>query len=535
MASKKEQSSNPGQNMDQTDDNQLNRRSILKALAGVPFLGVFAYQVMKDLSFDSGKERQYRIIKALGLESNDAVKPIQRTPASEFNTLRVGFIGYGNRAPALAKGLGFMHPVEAAERKKNGTLEDWMMQENLNIELAAICDVFDLHAQNGMETARNGLRINGDEGTDYPVKRYRTYQEMLADENIDAVIIATPDHHHARMSIDAIKAGKHVYCEKSVSLSEEELFELYDVVNNSDRVYQLGHQISQNIIFQQAKDIINKNILGKITLIETTTNRNSASGAWIRDVDSNGNPKPGDLQSIDWDQWLGSAPKVPFSRDRFYNWTKFFDYDFGVLGQLFTHEYDAINQLLRIGIPKSVVASGGIYYWKDNRDIPDVLNCVFDYPDKELVMTYSATLANSRPRGRVIMGHDASMELGSSIILTADNDSTRYSKQIKEGVFNTKDPMLTISPDSGVDGVSGATVNAGYYASRGLTDTVINGQQIDITHLHIKEWIDCIRHGGTPSAGIEKSFEEGITTLMAQRAYVEKRRVEWDPVLRRIV
>src|SRR5690606_809452 len=192
---------------------------------------------------------------------------------------------------------------------------------------------------------------------------------------------------------------------------------------------------------------------------------------------------------IDWDQWLGSAPKVPFSRDRFYNWTKFFDYDFGVLGQLFTHEYDAINQLLRIGIPKSVVSSGGIYYWKDNRDIPDVLNCVFDYPDKELVMTYSATLASSRPRGRVIMGHDASMELGSSIKITADNDSTRYSKQIKEGTFNTKDPMLTISSDSGVDGVSGATANASYYASRGLTDAVINGRQVDITHLHLKEWI----------------------------------------------
>lgn len=521
--------------MDQTNDNQLNRRSILKALAGVPFLGVFAYQAVKDLSFDSSKERRFRIIKELGLETDHPSNLTQNTAASKYDTLRIGIIGYGNRANALAKGLGFMHPQEAKERKKQNTFGDWMMQEDLNIELVGICDVFDLHAEKGMETARHGLRISGEEGATHPVKRYLTYQEMLNDKNVDAVMIATPDHHHARMSIEAIKAGKHVYCEKSVSLTEDELFELYDVVNSSDRVYQLGHQISQNLIFQRAKEIIDKNILGKITLIETTTNRNTASGAWIRDLDSKGNPKPGDLRSIDWDQWLGNAPKVPFSRDRFYNWTKFFDYDVGVLGQLFTHEYDAINQLLRIGIPKSVVSAGGIYYWKDNRDIPDVLNCVFDYPDKELVMTYSATLASSRPRGRVIMGHDASMELGSSIKLTADNDSTRYSKQIKEGIFNTNDPMLTISSDSGVDGVSGATANASYYASRGLTDTVINGRQVDITHLHIKEWIDCIRHGGTPSAGIEKSFEEGITTLMAHKAYVEKRRVEWDPVKRRIV
>src|SRR5690606_20389877 len=198
-----------------------------------------------------------------------------------------------------------------------------------------------------------------------------------------AVIIATPDHHHARITIDAVQAGKHVYLEKSVCHTEEELHELYNVVRNSDRVFQLGHQITQNVVFQQAKEIIGKNILGKISLIETTSNRNTADGAWIRHLDARGNPKPGSLQTIDWEQWLGNAPKVPFTIDRYYNWTKFFDYDTGMLVHLFTHEYDAINQLLRVGIPKSAMASGGIYYWKDNREIPDVLHAVFEYPDKE--------------------------------------------------------------------------------------------------------------------------------------------------------
>lgn len=167
--------------------------------------------------------------------------------------------------------------------------------------------------------------------------------------------------------------------------------------------FQLGHQITQNVIFQQAKQIIDKNILGKITLIETTTNRNTAEGAWIRHLDSNGKPKPGDLNTIDWKQWLGNRPAVPFTADRFYNWTKFFDYDFGMLGQLFTHEYDAVNQLLHIGIPHSAVASGGIYFWKDNREIPDVLQAVFEYPEKEMTLMYSASLASSRQRGRVFM------------------------------------------------------------------------------------------------------------------------------------
>ncbi|MGV8094580.1 MAG: Gfo/Idh/MocA family protein [Mangrovibacterium sp.] len=388
---------------------------------------------MKNRSYAREKEKQ--IMKELGLENLDTSKIIPDLAVNKGNRLRVGFIGFGNRANQLVNGLGVMHLSEAESKKKNGILDDWMAQEDLNIDLVGICDVFDLHAQRGLETAKDGLRINGKAGADNPVHRYRTYQEMLADDSIDAVVIATPDHHHARMTVDAIKAGKHVYCEKSIALTEDELNEVYNTVKNNNRVFQLGHQITQNVVFKQAREIIAKDILGKITLIETTTNRNTASGAWIRHLDDEGNPKPGSLETIDWDQWLGNRPKVPFSIDRYYNWTKFFDYDTGMLGQLFSHEYDAVNQLLRIGIPKSAVASGGIYYWKDNREMPDLIQAVFEYPDKELTLMYSGCLSSARQRGRVFMGHDASMELGESVRITADNDSTRYKQKIKEGGY----------------------------------------------------------------------------------------------------
>ncbi len=269
-------------------------------------------------------------------------------------------IGFGNRAVQLARGLGFIHISEAEDQKGSSRFADWMAQDDLNVELVGICDVFDLHAQNGLEIARDGFRVNGKTGADYEVKRYRTYHDLLNDKSIDAVIVATPDHHHARISSDAIKAGKHVYCEKSVALTEDELNEVYTTVKSSDKVFQLGHQVTQNVIFQQAKEIVEKDILGKITLVETTTNRNSATGAWIRHLDANGNLKPGSIDTIDWEQWLGNRPKVPFSVERYYNWTQYFDYDTGMLGQLFSHEYDAVNQLLNIGIPKSAVASGGI-------------------------------------------------------------------------------------------------------------------------------------------------------------------------------
>lgn len=507
-----------------------SRRTVLKALAGIPVLGAFGYELMHKLSYD--KNKSANLLKELGLDNLE--QPHEMTNAAEGKLLRIGMVGFGNRATALAKALGFASPDRIKAMEKNGTIEEWQQQSNLNVAIVGICDVFDLHAENGLAVAACKTPAGNGKPSELPVKRYRTYKEMLQDDSIDAIIVATPDHHHARITTDAVKAGKHVYCEKSIALSEEELNEVYTAVKASDRVFQLGHQITKNAIFQKAKQIIKKDILGKITLVETTTNRNTASGAWIRNLDSNGNPKPGDINSIDWDQWLGNRPKVPFSLDRYYNWTKFFDYDTGMLGQLFSHEYDAVNQLLRMGIPKSAVASGGIYYWKDNRDIPDTLNVTFEYPEREMSLIYSASLENSRQRGRVFMGHDASMELGGSLSITADRNSTKYQQKIKDGTIATDSPMVTVSPGSGaVDAVTSATEK--YYASRGLTSTVINGKRVDVTHLHIKEWINCIRHGGVTSANIERAYEEGVTILMAQKSYVEKRRVEWDPVLRKIV
>jgi predicted dehydrogenase len=515
---------NPGEN------NPPSRRTVLKALAGVPLLGAFAYELVRKSSFDRIKSK--KLINELVIQDFSLPDNISKVEKGEL--LHIGIIGFGKRAVALANGLGFMHPDDMEENRKNGTLKNWLAQDSLNVAITGICDVFDLHAGNGLATARNEVQAGGAKPSGLPIKRYQTYQEMLADNLIDAVVIATPDHHHARITTDAVKAGKHVYCEKSISITEDGLNEVYHAVKNSDRVFQLGHQISQSTIFRQAKELMKKDILGKITLVETTTNRNTAKGAWIRNLDKNGNPLPGDETSIDWKQWLGSCPSVPFSTDRFYNWTKWFDYDLGMIGQLFTHEYDAVNQLLAIGIPQSVVSSGGIYYWKDNREIPDVLHCVFEYPDRDMSLIYSADLANSRSRGRVFMGADASMDFGESINVTVDNDSKRYGKMIEDGTIDPSAPMIMVSPGTGkVDAVSSATQK--YYASRGLTTTSINGQEVDITHLHIKEWINCIRNGGTPSCNIDRAFEEGMTCLMAHKSYIEKRRVTWNPIKKAII
>ena len=531
MKKNTDQTNENGDNREITQKNSRQRRTMLKALIGIPVLGGFAFETLSKIAFD--KQKKNRVIEELGLENMNGPNSLKGSSGANGNLIRIGIIGFGNRAVAHANGLGFMSLSDVEAFKKRNLFGDWLAQDNLNIALTGICDVFDLHAENGLEIARNGIRTTG-ASPNLEVKRYRHYQEMLDDKNIDAVMIATPDHHHAAITIAAAKAGKHVYCEKSVALTEAEVNEVYDAVKKSKIVYQLGHQIAQSIVFQQAKEIINKGILGKITLIETTTNRNSADGAWIRHLDKSGNPKPGDEKTIDWNQWMGSTPKVSFSTDRYYNWVKWFAYDSGVIGQLFTHEYDAVNQLLRIGIPHSAVASGGIYYWKDNREIPDSLHVVFEYPNKDLTLLYSANLACSKNRGRVFMGHDASMELGESIKITVDGESVRYKKQIDEGLINSSEPMISLNSNTGkADAVSGATSK--YYTARGLTTTNINGRQTDTTYLHIREWLDCIRNGGVTSANIERAYEEGITCVMATKSYAEKRRVEWDPINRKII
>lgn len=506
-----------------------SRRTILKALAGIPVIGALGWSTIRNYNYADA--RRATLISDLGLD-NMRVPVVP--PRVDGDMLKIGMVGTGSRGMQLFNALGYIRPGDLESRRATGMFDSWLLQEDLNIAVVGVCDPFDLHAQMAIEAAQSEIRIGRNNGSQLPVKRFKRYEEMLEDKSIDAIIIATPDHHHAKYAMMALQAGKHVYCEKCTALKEDELHELFDVVKQSDRVYQIGHQIPQNAIYQQAKEIIERGLLGQITLIQTFTNRNNAFQAWIRHVDSRGNLMPGDEKSIDWVQWLGDAPYVPFDIERFYNWTFWFDYNTGVLGQQFSHEFDAMNYLLDLGIPHTVVTSGGTYYWHDNREMPDVLQTVLEYPERGLSLTYSATLANSHGRERTIMGHDATMQISNALQITADRGSTRYREQLAKGIIDSQTPMITLRPGATeIDAITSAS--ARYYAERGLTTTTIGGRPIDVSHLHLKDWIDCIRNGSTPRGNIEKAYEVGVALLMAHRAYLEKRQVRWDPVQRRIV
>jgi predicted dehydrogenase len=523
---------NPSGNSNKKDQGGISRRNMVKALAGLPVLGFFGHQVLKKRNYDL--EKRQAVIRELGLDKLEFPVSDYGTTIHGGDLLRVGIVGYGARGDQLANALGFMHPDHIRTRHEQGTLSEWLDQEYLNVAITGICDVFDMRMENGVVVAENRIRPGGQDAPSLPVKRYRHYHDMLADKDIDAVIIATPDHHHGRMTVDAAKAGKHIYCEKSVANTEEEVNELYSAVKSSGVVYQLGHQITQNVIYQQAREIINRGLLGKVTLLQTSTNRNTAWGAWVRHLDGQGNEFPGDENSIDWMQWLGNAPYSPFSINRYYNWSLYFDYATGLVGQLFTHEYDAMNQLLNLGIPASASSSGGTYFWKDGRDMADLLQIVLEYPGRDLTLLYSGNLASSLNRGRVIMGNDASMEIGNNIMITADRNSTRYAGKIRAGLIDPSSPMITYNPGSGrIDAVTSASER--YYAARGLTATTVNGRRVDVTHLHLREWLSCIRNQDIPSVNIDVAYEEGMACVMAHRSYVEKRIVRWDEVNKKII
>lgn len=521
-----------------------SRRNALKTMVTVPVLGAMAYGVYKKRKHEISNNRASEMFRF-----KSERKPV--TPvSSDEEVLRIGIIGTGIRGSQLLRSMGFATPEYVEELKeqarndsRNTRYHDFIEQEDLRIRITAVCDIFDHHAAEGIKAGANINKegLSGSYG-DEP-RRYTNYKELLAAEDVDAVVIASPDHWHGTMAMDAVKAGKHVYLEKPMTWTVPETYALRDLVMNNDVVFQLGHQNRQIEAYERAREIIEKGLLGPVTLIETGTNRNDPNGAWVYPIHPSANEN-----TIDWTQFEGDPERVKeymdymasaglakyvgpdardkFSLERFFRWRCWWDYSTGLSGDLLTHEYDAINQILHLGIPDSAASSGGVYFFKDGRTVPDVLQTAFEYKDRGTTFLYSATLSSQFNRSRKIMGHDATMEVGSTLTITIDPRSEQYREKIEKGIVKTGEPFYQYIPGRSVDAVSSATEL--YFAQRGLLYSYVDGKRYDTTFLHIKEWLNCIRNGEKPSCGIDEAFQEAITAHMGTRAYLEGRTMYWD-------
>jgi len=512
------------ENQDQ-NKSKLSRRDILAGLAALPVVGVIGYGLLRNKA--DAEKRNSSLLSDIKPEVQNGIPPL-----IIGDTLRVGIIGSGGRGGYLMKALGFVNSDRIDEYTEKGKtdkywvqyLNDFREQEDLNVKITAVCDIFDKNAEKAIRAGANIHRTGkGSKMGDAP-KRYATYKELLASPDVDAVIIATPDHWHVPVALEAARNGKHVYCEKPLSWSIAETYEIRKTVKESGIVFQLGHQGRQTESYNVARSLIKQDVIGKISLIEVCTNRNDPNGAWVYDIAPEANEK-----TIDWKQFIGQAPWHDFSLERFFRWRCWWDYSTGLSGDLFTHEYDALNQILDLGIPHSAMASGGIYFFKDGRTVPDVLNMAMEYPDRDLTLLYSATLASEKNRGKVIMGHDAYLELSDTLVVNVDPQSTRYKQKLEQGIIEPFKPIFSYVPGQGaVDAVTSPTEK--YFAGRGLLYTYRDGKAVDTTHLHLREWINCIRagKGAQPSCNIDQAFEEAMTAHMGTISYKEGRRTYWD-------
>ncbi len=543
MSDKEIENQELNQSQDSINKTDKGRREALKTLATVPVLGAMAYGVFKK------KAKDHHNKQAAGIFNFES-EPQEIFALTEGEPLRLGIIGFGIRGEQLMQALGFATPTyieslrEAARKDSQNTrYQDFLDQDDLNIEVKAVCDIFDVYAKEAALAGANKQKQGAEGKFDDLPTIYKDYKELLARKDIDAVVIATPDHWHGTMIIDAVKAGKHIYVEKPLSWTVPETYEIVEAVRNSDVIFQLGHQGRQIEINHRAKEIIKRGMLGKISLIEVSTNRNDPNGAWVYDIHPEANSS-----TIDWKRFMGPETRVKeymdymqgaglqkyigpdardkFSLERFFRWRCWWDYSTGLSGDLLTHEYDAMNHILDLGIPSSATSSGGVYHFKDGRTVPDVLQTTFEFAKRDMTMLYSATQASQYKRPRKIMGTDASIELGRTLNITIDPQSTLYKDKIEQGIITPGEPFYRYASGKSIDALSSATEM--YFAERGLLFSYVGGKRYNTTFLHMREWVECVRQHKQPSCGIQEAFEEAITAHMGTRAYLEGRTMYWD-------
>jgi predicted dehydrogenase len=238
------------------------------------------------------------------------------------------------------------------------------------IECVGVCDLYDSRHEAAKEAVKK----------DVPASR--DYRKILDRKDVDAVIVATADHQHRNVVVDACLAGKDVYCEKPMSHTVEDGFAMIDATKKANRIIQIGSQGVSSILYAKAKEIYSSGKLGDVFMIEAYSDRNSASGAWVYPI-----PPDANEQTIDWNAFLNGAPKRPFEPARFFRWRCFADYGEGLAGDLFVHLISGIHFITSTNMPaQRAQSTGGIFRWKDGRDFPDLLETFYDYPNFRVVL-----------------------------------------------------------------------------------------------------------------------------------------------------
>jgi predicted dehydrogenase len=291
------------------------------------------------------------------------------------NRLRIGIIGCGG----LAQGEHIPKLMR--------------MKESDNVEIAAVCDVYQKRLDQAASTTGAA-----------PVKDYRA---ILDRKDIDYVAIVTPEHWHARMTLDAADAGKHIYCEKPMTWSIEQAKQVVKKIQQTNVKMQVGVQGMCDDSYETAQKFVKEGKLGRVVQAQIDYSRNHKRDFWVSD-EPDKDVRPG--ENLDWNAFLGPAPKRPFDLDRFLHWRRYWDYSGGIATDLFVHRITRVIRALDLKFPTRVVAVGGKWEFRDSAaEIPDTFNMMLDYPDGLSVVVLSS-MANDAPIQHVLRGHEATLE-----------------------------------------------------------------------------------------------------------------------------
>jgi predicted dehydrogenase len=263
-------------------------------------------------------------------------------------------------------------PVPPSERVRLGIIGIGMQGSGLlpnaislpGVECVAAADLYD-----GRHTVAKQITNNPSLPTT------RRYQELLDRKDIDCLIAAVPDHWHMRVVVDACRAGKDIYCEKPMSHTIPQGFEMVAAAQHNKRIVQIGSQRVSSVLCKKARELYQGGAIGDVDMVELSLGRNDPTGAWEY-------PPPFDLspQNLDWDTWLNDAPKIPFNKYRFARWRCWKEYGTGVAGDLMVHLLSGMLYTLGWNEPpRSASTLGGIFRWKDGRNMPDLQTVLFDY------------------------------------------------------------------------------------------------------------------------------------------------------------
>jgi predicted dehydrogenase len=378
------------------------------------------------------------------------------------------------------------------------------------VKLIAACDLYD----GRLEAAKKNY------GAD--IFTTRNYKEILQRKDIDAVIIATPDHWHKDISVEAMNSGKAVYCEKPMVHDITEGSAVIEAQMRNKTVFQVGSQGMSSLGNEKAKELLAAGAIGKLNYAEGFWARNSPGGAWQYDI-----PMDASEKTVDWKTFLNKNPSRPFDAKRFFRWRCYKDYGTGVSGDLFVHLFSSLHFITNAVGPQKIMAMGGLRYWKDGREVPDLLMGMFDYAETENHPAFNLSLRVNFVDGTAdntylrLVGNEGSLNVEWDKVTLTKNKS--YAP--------VDDPLLKTKLNSNDTG--------GYERKKMLTPdaTVFKAEEgyKGAHYDHFHNFFTSIRNKTISREDALFGYRAAAPALLCNDSYFQEKAIKWDPVKLKLI